>query len=574
MSQSLAATLARASDAAGALGSSEVALEHVLLALCDDADAEAVLVASRVDVARLRTETLGYLGSIQQPPINGQLGVSSGLTRILEAAAAAARGGRRRDINGAIVLAAIVGDGKSAAAQILQAQGLTFDEAIRALQSALAAPPRDAVPDLRPADDVLAGARARVQSRSAPTLREIMGQPPRQQIAPPAPPVALSPPPPFAAPMPMSIAQPAAIPAPAPQPEPEPLPELTAKKETIAPSPEVATAEALPSVPSVEAAPVASPAAMPPKPDSGYVYPSTVGAHVPPQAQGPVDFDFSRPMPIATPPPIPPPIPQQAPNFGPQPSQYPYAPGSFHQQEMQAPRWDQRPGQPGSPPDRNAYGDQNSQLGRMPSAPPPQMRAPAPMAAGGAAPQNTRGARPKAETGQLAENIPRGMRVGKTERVEVRIAKSSAKAITDGLEGGGVAWQHEVTVTQAMSVRLRAPEGGFFIETVSPETQWLENHLGFPSDEFASWRFLVTPQVRGRAQLQIIVSARTVGGDGMAAETGLPDQVIDVKVRTNYKRTFGRVLGWTLAAVAGGAMAKFGEGGLEIAQGLVQKFMR
>ena len=140
MSQNLAATLARASDAARTLGSSEVALEHVLLALCEDQDAEAVLLASRVDLARLKSETIGYLNSMPKYPPGGALAVSPGLTRILEAAAAAARGGRRRDINGAIVLAAIVGDGKSAAAQILQAQGLTFDEAIRALQAALAVP--------------------------------------------------------------------------------------------------------------------------------------------------------------------------------------------------------------------------------------------------------------------------------------------------------------------------------------------------------------------------------------------------------------------------------------------------
>ena len=165
------------------------------------------------------------------------------------------------------------------------------------------------------------------------------------------------------------------------------------------------------------------------------------------------------------------------------------------------------------------------------------------------------------------------MRVSRTERVEVRIAKSSAKAITEGLEGGGVAWQHDVVVTQAMSVRLRAPEGGFFIETVSPETQWLENHLGFASDEFASWRFLVTPQTRGRTRLQIVVSARTIGADGMAAETALPDQVVEVKVRTNYKRTFGRLLGWIFAAVAGGAFAKFGESGIDMANGVIQKFL-
>ena len=164
------------------------------------------------------------------------------------------------------------------------------------------------------------------------------------------------------------------------------------------------------------------------------------------------------------------------------------------------------------------------------------------------------------------------MRVGKTERVEIRVAKAAAKSITEGLDGGGVVWRHDVTVTQAMSVRLRAPEGGFFIETVSPETQWIENSLGFASDDFASWRFLVTPQSRGWARLQIVVSARTVGADGMAAETALPDQVVEVKVRTNLKRTIVWLLGWIVAAVAGGAVARFGDAGIDAAKLLVTNY--
>lgn len=165
------------------------------------------------------------------------------------------------------------------------------------------------------------------------------------------------------------------------------------------------------------------------------------------------------------------------------------------------------------------------------------------------------------------------MRVGNSERVEIRIARARAKAITEGMEGGGLAWRHDVTITKAMSVRLRAPEGGFFIETASPETQWIDSQFGDVTDDFASWRFLVTPNQRGWSRLQIIVSARTVGADGLAAETAFPDQVVEVKVRTNYKRAMVRWSGWIVAAVAGGAFAKFGEGAFEAASALVAKFL-
>lgn len=176
---------------------------------------------------------------------------------------------------------------------------------------------------------------------------------------------------------------------------------------------------------------------------------------------------------------------------------------------------------------------------------------------------------PAVEAGQLAENIPRTMRVGKTSRAEVRIAKASVKALTEGLDGDGKVWQHSVAVTKAMSVRIRAPEGGFFVESASPETQWIEGNLGYASDDFASWRFLITPQTRGWSSLQIIVSARTVGADGVAAETALPDQLVEVKVRANIAQTMKRVAGWTISAIIGGALATLGGA----ASGIMQKFM-
>lgn len=161
----------------------------------------------------------------------------------------------------------------------------------------------------------------------------------------------------------------------------------------------------------------------------------------------------------------------------------------------------------------------------------------------------------------MVENIPRTMQVAVPKTVEVRIAKADAKALAEGLQGGGVVWQHDVMVSKAMSVRLRAPEGGFYIETASPETQWIESQLGGPfADDFASWRWTVTPKARGTRRLLLVVSIRTVGADGLAAETALPDQIFEIKVRTNYGLATRRWVGWVVAAVAGGLLARFGDG--------------
>lgn len=197
-----------------------------------------------------------------------------------------------------------------------------------------------------------------------------------------------------------------------------------------------------------------------------------------------------------------------------------------------------------------------------PGAPPgilPGGRAPVPGPSPRPASATAPGATPVVEIGQLVENIPKSMRVAVPQRVEVRIGKASIRALAEGLQGGGAAWRHDVTITKAMSVRLRAPEGGFYIESASPETQWIENTLGLMADDYASWRWTITPQARGWRRLQLVVSARTIGADGLAAETALPDQLIDVRVRTNYGKVVSTAAGWLAAALAGGIIAKLGE---------------
>ena len=552
MSSGLAASLSRATDHARARGHGEVTLEHMLLALCDDPEAVLVLAASNVNVAELVAEVGAQLANFptrpQMPDID--LVVAPDMRRILEAAAAAARGGRRREINGAIVLAAIVGDGKSAAAQVLSNLGMTFEGAIRALQSKPTQEPEQRALPAPDAEAILAGARERVQSRTGTT--------PRRQL-----------------PNIESTYEDTA------EREPEPV----QVEEPYAPPPAVEESEPphhhnyLPPT-GYEPEPTFESEAAPEPDHYREVEPQYEAPAYEHAASGEEFYhagDESPPMPASAPFPPPLPVPDGHDSWMPPPSP---APASRS-------RFGGPPPPPSGPPPPPAPSSAAPRPGPPPLAPWPEAerRRPDGIGAGGlspharrddhqghhrsppaARPTNQAPARsfsPRTEIGQLVENIPRSMRVAVPALIEVRIARADVQALVEGLQGGGAAYQHEVTVTKAMSVRLRAPDGGFFIETASPETQWIEKTMLLSADDFASWRWHVTPRDKGRRRLQLIISARTVSADGLAAETALPDQVITVRVRTNYGRSAKRWVGWVIAAVAGGLLAKFGEGAFE-----------
>lgn len=514
MSPFLTATLTRAADYATAQAHREVTLEHLLLALAEDPEATVVLKASHIDLDRLTAEVSDHLGRDEDriDPASGQpIAISADLRRILEAAAAAARQGRRREINGAIVLAAIVGDGKSPAAHMLRVQGLTFEEAIRALQNVTAPQPSTHQP--------------------AP--------PPRQLPSPP----------------------PAELPRPAPVAYP------SHEGERTGPPTQPPAREPLPHDPARPATTEEILAAARER----------LEARTPPKVTAPAGTAPGQaPLPRANYPDLggPPPRPAPSPPDATEPAR--------HEPEYSA---------EGESEDLSHFGHEapshEPSRGMPPQGVPSQARAPAPPPTApvpAPAPQRQQspplrtgpprvttagrrratsgpfvGSWPLIEAGQLVENIPRRMRVGLPVAVEARIARGDVKALAEGLAGGGAAFRHEIVVTKAMSVRLRSPGGGFIIENRSPETQWIENVLGLGNDDYASWRWTVTPMARGRRQLQLIVSARTIGADGVTAETALPDQIVDVKVAINYTRTALKWAGWIGAAVVGGLLAKFGE---------------
>src|SRR5712671_5222359 len=139
MSPNLGQSLERAHRCARDQSHRLVTLEHLLLALTEDAEAALILQSANVDLPRLGTDVSGYLGRLMEDmraDPGSEPRPDAELLRVLQAAASAAQQSKRKQIDGAIVLAAIVGDGKSPAAGLLKALGMTFEEAIRALQRA------------------------------------------------------------------------------------------------------------------------------------------------------------------------------------------------------------------------------------------------------------------------------------------------------------------------------------------------------------------------------------------------------------------------------------------------------
>jgi hypothetical protein len=560
MSSNLGESLDRARGFARDQGHRAITLEHLLLAFTEDPDAAAVLQASGVDIVRLGTDVSGYLGRLLED-MRAQTGmepqVDPELMRVLHAAVQAAQQSRRRQIDGAIVLAAVVGDGKSPAAGLLKAHGLTFEEAIRALQKANAkanaqarsrqfatpgpaqppqgdqsqseqANPQETVEPARPAasleplnvrvpqetgqsvDEILAAARARIQQRTA----AMTGKSAEPPTAPSVAEVSESAPPPDGEP-----ADDPSGPTPA-------KPEEAGLRDRVEPAPTPASA-------GPPAPPVASPRTGP------AWTPTAAGAHDQRPARSPLPTQQRQQHPFPQRPlqpgegPPRPPLPHRGVPAGlaPQPG--------LPTRRARAP-WpdaDEHVPHPRSPAANGALAD----------APAPVTRFPAQRTGGQGGP------------GPLVGSIPRRMRVGVASTAQVRISRDRI----DGLilllmKGRGTQHRPEAVLTRALSVRLRAPDGGFWIEAASPETQWAEAAHGSPQDEHMTWRWTVTPQRRGRGRLVLVVAARTLGRDGLGSDVAPPDRTIEVTVTGGRLWVFARWGGFLAVLVAAAALGRFG----------------
>lgn len=571
MSPALQASLMRARDYASQQSHTQVHLEHLLLALTEDDDAALVLQSCRIDLERLRHDVSGHIGSqIERLPGGGTSdpGISPGLTQILKYATLAAKQGRRPRIDGAIVLAAIVGDERSMAAAFLKAQGLTFEEAIRALQQVGTPPGRRAAPPSSPPDagphrappaleeaetragsgpphahgpttavartartlidteDLLAAARARVVSRGVlPRMGDTSGsdsddhpkletpvveQPvlPDQQAQTSAPVVEPTP-----APVePAAVAPERLTTPPDAEPTPAPPPRAGAQPPPLPWAP--------PPLPSMPRPPRAQDAAAGPRP-----LPTPPAPPVAPPPLPPTDIHpAARPepaheRPTPSPPRMGPPTPARA---------APYTPGQGP--GSPPPGYPQRPPEPG-PPQR-----------------PPGFE-------GG--PRGDFGRALLLDAKDVTHSIPTRLRVGIVRSVEVRIARPM---MAEGGGGPRPAPRADGVLVRTMSVRLRSARDALTIVALSPETHWDKPGAAHrPGSDADVWRFLVTPSKSGSTDIVLAVTVLAMGVDGQLVERALPEQIIPVDVTPNIARRMRRVGQLLLTSLVSIALLKTAE---------------
>ncbi|MBL8630774.1 MAG: AAA family ATPase, partial [Rhodospirillaceae bacterium] len=172
LSQNLEKTLHRALAAASERRHEYATLEHLLLALCDDPDAIAVMKACNVNVETLRGTTKQFVDEDLKGLIN-TLGEdpkpTSGFQRVVQRAAIHVQSSGREEVTGANVLVALFSERESHAVYFLQTQEMTRLDAVnyishgiakRSAQSSERRPPSGADADARSEDVVKKGQEA------------------------------------------------------------------------------------------------------------------------------------------------------------------------------------------------------------------------------------------------------------------------------------------------------------------------------------------------------------------------------------------------------------------------------
>jgi hypothetical protein len=508
-------------------GHGVVTLEHLLFALTDDPEAAGVLMSSDVPIDRLRADVSSYLGSLtgSLPPVTGPSALpGKDLLRILQLAGTAARQSPRKLVDGAIVVAAVVGEANSPSAGLLKAHGLTFEAVIRALQRASATPAggglpapvaaaqipppapvpmRPVVPPQTPGvlaatEEMLASVRARVKQAEPPPIGV--------RLAPPTRPVTTG-----SAPVPLEV--------PAPTPTPPVEPAAGSPAPGPVPSPQPPQPPQPPPVARAVPPPVAPAAAVGTTAKSGVPNPAEMSA-----------FDALRlastEAPVrAVPPPLPPsrmPSPPAAPAPVAGPVQAPPPPPAPHA------------------------------AAQLYAPPPPTLQPFDIMAAA------------RGIVGVMPANVPTPVEI-RIPREQIDILRTAAgwqppRGAPPNAAGSMV--RPDTALTRAVGVQLTSePADALLVTALTPETVWFDRPILAPG-EMCVWRFTVTPQRSGRYGLTLAVLGRTIGPAGVAVDQAAASETFEINVRASKRATAIRLVGYLVAFAAGAITASFAHSGV------------
>ena len=148
--------------------------------------------------------------------------------------------------------------------------------------------------------------------------------------------------------------------------------------------------------------------------------------------------------------------------------------------------------------------------------------------------------------GYILYNPPKEMKVGKKERIEVRISREYTQALTEGLKGTGELRIEEIKVDTYMRACLSGEN--FDIDDLSSEEQIIP-----PDGEYTEWVWNVKPLKSGIQILTLIVTIRMQIPDHGEEKWDLPalEEEVTVKVNPIYtiREFFGDNWQWVVTTV-------------------------
>jgi hypothetical protein len=136
--------------------------------------------------------------------------------------------------------------------------------------------------------------------------------------------------------------------------------------------------------------------------------------------------------------------------------------------------------------------------------------------------------------------------------VEVKLPRSAVFSIEATGQLPGRPNPQSLAMPRALTMRLRSQTGNCYVETAAPETQFFNARTSYNDDDIVRWRWVVTAKRRGTETLALAVSMRSIGPDGVAIETRLPDQAMAVPIGANLQRISRTAAMWGAAVVLGG----------------------